>query len=308
MKTVGSSCPSVRRRFLAITIIVALIFILTHPLVYADTETIRVPVEEGEILFKDLRMEKERYGTPKLQGMIYNNTDKNWKIVNFDILMYGKDGELIKAGILGKPLRIRIFDLKGKSEKPLGITGKGEYVTGLSSQENVEPVRFDIKFIDGRYRADYVISMVKPKANKNLVWEDANIKISFTVTQSQIQFDLRNKTEEPIKIDWNQVSYVDVLGDSHRVMHKGVKLADRENSQPPSTIPPTANISDMVYPTDYVHYSSGKYGGWSEEDMFPDAPKAKLYKGKSFSVFMPLEINGKTKNYFFRFIIDDVIL
>lgn len=307
MKTIGSSCSSVSKRSHAITIIVVLISILTHPLVYADTATIRVPVDEGEFVFKDLRMEKAmEYVSPKLQGTIYNNTDKNWNIVGFDIVMYGKDGELIKSDYKN-PYRIEIFDLKGKSEKPLGISGNGETITGLSSLKDVEQVRFKINFIDGSYPATYVVSMIKPKAKKGLVYEDANMKISFNISEKQIQFDLKNKTEGPIKIDWNQVSYVDVLGNSHRVMHKGVKFNDRENPQPPSTIPPTANISDIVYPTDYVSYSSGKYGGWSGQDLFPDAPKAKLYKGKNFSVFMPLEIKGKTKNYFFGFKIDDVI-
>jgi len=307
MKDIGLFYSRQVQPICAACIIVVLISILTSLPVNADTETIRVPVNEGEFLFKDLRWEKERYGLPKLQGTIYNNTDKDWQIVEFDILMYGKDGELIKAGILDKPLRIHMFDLKGKSDKPLGITGRGEYVTGLSTREDVEPVRFEIAFHDGSYPATYMVSMVKPKANKDLVYEDANIKISFNISKKQIQFDIKNKTDDPIKIDWNQISYVDVLGNSHRVMHKGVKFNDRENPQPPSTIPPTANMSDIVYPTDYVSYTSGKYGGWNEQDLFPEAPKAKLYKGKKFSVFMPLEIKGKTKNYFFGFKINDVI-
>lgn len=300
-------CFPIRRRFHATTIIVVLISILTHPFVYADTGAIHVSVEEGEFVFKDLRMEKAEYGSPKLHGILFNNTDKHWKMAVFDVLMYGKDGELIKAGILGQPFQIHMFDLKGKSEKPLGVTGEGEYVTGLSSREGVDPVRFEIKLRDGIYPTTYLISMIKPKVNKDLVYEDANIKISFNISKKQISFELKNKTEEPIKVDWNQVSYVDVLGGSHRVMHKGVKLNERENPQSPSIIPPTANISDLVYPTDYVSFTSGKYGGWSEEVMFPEGPKAKLYKAKNFSVFMPLEINGKTKNYFFGFKIDDVI-
>lgn len=40
--------------------------------------------------------------------------------------------------------------------------------------------------------------------------------------------------------------------------------------------------------------------------MFPEGEEAKVYKGKSFSVFMPLEINGVTKNYTFTFDVVDV--
>lgn len=40
--------------------------------------------------------------------------------------------------------------------------------------------------------------------------------------------------------------------------------------------------------------------------LFPDAPKAAALKGKSFFLFMPIEINGATKNYNFVFVIDDI--
>ena len=61
---------------------------------------------------------------------------------------------------------------------------------------------------------------------------------------------LNNKTDNPIKIDWNQVSYVDISGMSHRIIHSGVKYIGRENPQSPTIIPPTAKIADIVFPTD----------------------------------------------------------
>lgn len=148
--------------------------------------------------------------------------------------------------------------------------------------------------------------MTKPTVSKELIYEDHFLKIVFSITKKQIGFILQNKTENPIKIDWNQVSYVDVLGESHKVMHSGVKYTDRANPQPPTVVPPTAKLEDIVFPIDYVYYSSGKYGGWREIPLFPEAPKAKLFKGRSFSIFMPLEISGVNKNYLFSFKIEDV--
>jgi hypothetical protein len=41
--------------------------------------------------------------------------------------------------------------------------------------------------------------------------------------------------------------------------------------------------------------------------MFPNGDAARELKGKSFGVFMPLEINGTIKNYTFTVKITDVI-
>jgi len=144
--------------------------------------------------------------------------------------------------------------------------------------------------------------MSKPKENRDLHYEDEIIDITFAVTREQIGFDLRNKSEQPVSIDWNSTSYVDVSGNSHRVMHAGVKYADRDKSQPPSIVPPTARLKDTIHPTDYVDFS--KNFGWSTNSLFPRAPEAAHFDGKAFSVFMPLQVEGKIKNYLFTFTIE----
>ena len=165
---------------------------------------------------------------------------------------------------------------------------------------------FKIHFKDGAYPAKYIFMMTKPKVNKDLYFEDDFFGVSFSISKEQVGYVLYNKTSNPIKIDWNQVSFVDVLGNSHKVMHSGIKYIDRINPQAPTVIPPTAKLEDIIFPIDYVDYVSGAYGVWRELPLFPEAPKAKLFKGKSFSVFMPLEINEVIKNYLFTFKIDDI--
>jgi hypothetical protein len=78
---------------------------------------------------------------------------------------------------------------------------------------------------------------------------------------------------------------------------------ERDRAQPSSTVPPTATIKDFVYPTDAVIRSGND---WETPKLLPSAPLAAQLKGQSFSVFMPLEIDGVTKNYNFVFTISDV--
>jgi len=48
--------------------------------------------------------------------------------------------------------------------------------------------------------------------------------ISFVVQSGGIGFELRNKTETAIKIDWDQVSFVETDGTASKVVHSGVTV------------------------------------------------------------------------------------
>ncbi len=151
----------------------------------------------------------------------------------------------------------------------------------------------------------YRFTMVKPAESESLVYEDDTLKVVFGVSRKGINFTLRNKTEGPLKVDWNQWSYVDVEGKSHKVFHRGVAYKDKETSLPPSTIPPTAALEDVIVPTDYVEWSNLE-SGYRTLELLPDNSTASTFVGKTLSVFMPVEVNGTVKNYLFSFRVKDV--
>jgi hypothetical protein len=149
----------------------------------------------------------------------------------------------------------------------------------------------------------YVFALVKPKESDRLALEDDSIRIAFAVVESQIQFSLQNKTESPIEINWDQSAFIDFSAQSHRVIHAGIKWNDREKPQAPAIVPPTARISDIIYPADYAEWSGSD---WLHKPVVPPAELA--YKGQTFSVFMPLKINGEVKNYLFTIKVADVLI
>lgn len=68
-------------------------------------------------------------------------------------------------------------------------------------------------------------------------YEDDYINIVWYVSPKQFNFDLTNKSGHTLKVNWDDISYVDYTGKTGRVMHAGVKYTDRNNSQPASTVP-----------------------------------------------------------------------
>ena len=146
-------------------------------------------------------------------------------------------------------------------------------------------------------------------------YEDDYIDIVWYVSSKQFNFELKNKSGHTIKINWDDVSYVDVNGKTGRVMHAGVKYTERNNSQPATTIPKNATISDILLPTDNVYFVSGQYGGWREEYLIPSTYRtqeaydagAKNYVGKKMIILMPIMIENVQNDYTFEFNIDELL-
>lgn len=133
-------------------------------------------------------------------------------------------------------------------------------------------------------------------------YEDDYIDIVWYVTSKKFNFLLKNKSGHTIKINWDDVSYVDINGITGRVMHSGVKYSERNNSQPATTIPKNASISDLLLPTDNVYYL-GTYGGWMEKKLF-NFSEDKI--GKKMYILMPIMIENVQNDYTFEFRIDKI--
>ena len=151
------------------------------------------------------------------------------------------------------------------------------------------------------------------------VFTDDLVRIVWSFTPSQISFDLLNKTDHSIKIIWDEAAYLDANGQSHRVMHGGIKYTDKEKPQPPSVVVRGGRVHDIIVPTSYVNYESKEYGygsAWNEERFFePTAAetprpleKAKDHIDKVVQVLLPLEVQGVVNEYLFMFKVNDVTL
>jgi len=143
-------------------------------------------------------------------------------------------------------------------------------------------------------------------------YEDDFIEIVWYVGLKKFNFELKNKSTHTMKINWDDVSYVDINGKTRRVMHAGVKYIERNNSHPATSIPKGASLSDILLPTDNVILSSGLDGGWIESNLIPSyystseamANGAESYVGKKMTILMPIMIENVQNDYTFVFNID----
>ena len=146
-------------------------------------------------------------------------------------------------------------------------------------------------------------------------YEDDYINSVWYVGLKQFNFTLNNKSGHSLKINWDDISFVDTKGQVGRVMHSGVKYSERNNSQPATTVPKGASISDILLPTENVYFVSGQYGGWRENYLLPcvyQTPEAfnagaSSLVGKTMTIMMPIMIENVQNDYTFTFNIDKLL-
>lgn len=156
------------------------------------------------------------------------------------------------------------------------------------------------------------------------MFEDEMIRILWRPSPVEMSFLLENKTDNSIRIIWNEAAYVSEKGESYRVIHTGVKYVDRDRPHVPSVVKEKGMLKDFVYPADYVSYTRDEwverplYVGWVEKPLLPYTQKggdsqkllnsAQGYLGKTLQVLLPIQFKNVTYNYVFTFKIKDVYL
>ena len=113
-------------------------------------------------------------------------------------------------------------------------------------------------------------------------------------------FNLRNVSTTSIKIVWNETVYVDAFGNTSKLMHNGIKYAEREGDQPATTVLRNAKITDNLFPTDKVYLPSIQQG-WKKEKIFPKYPPLDTDILSDVRLMIPIQIKDVINEYTFVF-------
>lgn len=165
------------------------------------------------------------------------------------------------------------------------------------------------------------------------VFEDSLIAASLYCSLDGINFLIFNKSENTIKLIWDEAGLIEVDNSLTRVMHNGIKYSERSNSMPASIIPKRGKLEDIAIPVNRIYYREGIYnqyssipGGWENRGIFPfdttitkadftavtdDDAKPfldanKIFIGSKIGLLLPLEIEGVKNEYTFWFEVKDV--
>src|SRR5207237_235665 len=129
---------------------------------------------------------------------------------------------------------------------------------------------FEINLVPDQsyYDSRYVFELVKPTQSRELTFSDESLSISFAITNMEMGFTIINRSEAPLALQWDAASFIDLSNAAHRVIHKGVKLVDRDKPQPASIIPPGTTLTDTAYPADFVSWNQ-TINDWWQQPILP---------------------------------------
>ena len=119
-------------------------------------------------------------------------------------------------------------------------------------------------------------------------YTDNVIDLLIFAGNKNFDFALKNIYNSTIKLVWDEAAFIDYDGETSKVMHKGIKYAERESSQPSSVIIKGAKLEDIVIPTKNVRYSE-RLKDWETSPM--------LIKRGEIKLMIPIQIKDVINEY-----------
>jgi len=156
-------------------------------------------------------------------------------------------------------------------------------------------------------------------------FEDSNVQFRFVPSPENIHVVIKNNTDQDINLVRDNAEYIDHLGES-RMIHYGydyvgeVRSFTQENYQtaPPVRIEPGSEIEGHVWLNIWPDFciGQGRHSittariNYLMEPLFPRYSfegQGEGLKDSTFTLIMPIDIDGHVSNYTFTFMINDVI-
>ena len=158
----------------------------------------------------------------------------------------------------------------------------------------------------GSYKM-YISSVQKPKSSKftkgelvktddGMVYTDNQISLIVIPQEDRFFFSINNKSQGNIEIEWDKIIYINENNHSSRVIHSGIKYADRNSPQVPSLVASKTSINDAIIPADNIYLSSVSYE-WRISSLLRNSKTNGSYDGQNVKINLPIKINGVSYEY-----------
>lgn len=161
---------------------------------------------------------------------------------------------------------------------------------------------YDVKLVEEPYPKSIEGNM------KGYNYKDDILDITWYIGEDRFYFVLRNVSPYTIKINWDDISFVDLSGKAVKVVHSGIDKNNLNILQPPITIPQGANLVDElipIKPSYNIAEQSYEYRlvpcKYKTTKTFNAETGAKYYAGKELSIMMPVVIENVQNDYTFTF-------
>lgn len=154
-------------------------------------------------------------------------------------------------------------------------------------------------------------TIVDDNISSNLLYKDELLNIAWSIDRNKINFNLKNNASGSIKVLWDDMAFVGITGESHRVIHKGIKYSEKEKEQAPSIVARNTELHDLLIPADNIYYKKSREK-WAANPFIadttysPEDEASQRPDGKKIQVLLPIIVNEKRYEYQFVFEIEKI--
>ena len=127
---------------------------------------------------------------------------------------------------------------------------------------------------------------------------DNIIDILIYADEEQFYFILKNISNNSIKIIWDEAVFVDIDGNTSKVLHTGIKYSQKEAEQTATTIIKGAKLEDVAVPINNVYYND-YFKEWRKKSLYGTTDKTK--QGQIIRLMLPIQVKDVINEYIFEF-------
>ncbi len=146
----------------------------------------------------------------------------------------------------------------------------------------------------------YNYSLTSPPTG-TLSYEDEDLQFTFTPGSDSIEILFVNKSDHHAKINWAEATYIDKDGVSHHLITEKAKFEGKDKVQTPTVLAPGSRLVGRVIPADNIRHT---LLGRRVRPMFPklgDVDTIDMWDRTTFKLMLPMEVNGESRHYEFKF-------
>ncbi len=154
-------------------------------------------------------------------------------------------------------------------------------------------------------------SVMDKNINSDLYYKDEILNIVWRIDRNKLNFTLKNNASGSIKVLWDDMAFVGINGESHRVIHKGIKYSEKEKEQAPVIVPRNTELHDLLIPSDNIYYKKtterwAAYPFIIDTLYSPEDEASQRPDGLKIQILLPIIVNEKRYEYQFVFEIDKI--
>ena len=150
----------------------------------------------------------------------------------------------------------------------------------------------------------YRFRQIDPGSDR-FTFQDRDLSFYFRPTPNALHFQVENRTNKPVTIDWDRSRWVGVNG-SDKLAHASTRWNDRFGSQSITQILGLQRYSDYAFPMNYL-IDPGSSGQQLHRVLFPEDQSAVQYADQVFGFDMTFRIEDRIVPYSVRFKIASVV-